>query len=135
MNLRYTKKRYCIKFMVKIFFWVVLSSQKAEKSWKMMIFSVSPKISDSRNAKIIFLTVKYIRYMYRILFDGSKVTENREEKCENCLSQKFIGWIRNRAVVSHNFLKSKFWLFIFKKLHFWGIFRPLYTFSLHLAYI
>ena len=135
MNLRYTKKRYCIKFMVKKIFWVVLSSQKAEKSWKMTIFSVSPKISDSRNAKIIFLTVKYIRYMYRILFDGSKGTENREEKCENCLSQIFIGWIRNRAVVSHNLLKSKFWLFIFKNLQFFGIFRPPHTFSLDLGCI
>ena len=57
----------------------------------MTIFSVSPKIIDSKNAKITFLTVKYIRYMYRILFDGSKGTENREEKCENCLSQIFIG--------------------------------------------
>ena len=54
-------------------------------------FSVPPKISDLRNAKIIFLTVKYVRYMYRILFGGSKLTENTEEKCENCLSQIFIG--------------------------------------------
>jgi len=135
LNLRYTKKRYCIKFMVKIFWGVVLSSQKAEKSWKMTIFSVSPKISDSRNAKIIFLTVKYIHYTYRILFDGSKGTENREEKCENCLSQIFIGWIRNKAVVSHNLLNSKFWLFIFKKLHFFGIFWPPHTFSLDLGCI
>ena len=82
---------------------VAVSSQKPEKSWKMPIFSVSPKVSDSRNAKIMFLTVKYVRYMYRILFGGSKLTKNTEEKCENCLSQIFIGWIRNRAVVSHNF--------------------------------
>ena len=55
-------------------------------------FSVSPKIGDLRNAKIMFLiTVKYVRYMYRILFGGSKLTENTEEKCENCLSQISIG--------------------------------------------
>ena len=78
-------------FMVKIFFEIALSSQKAKKWGKMPNFSVSPKISDSINAKIIFLTVKYVRYMYRILFGGSKLTENTEEKCENCLSQIFIG--------------------------------------------
>ena len=77
--------------MVKNFFGVAVSSQKAEKSGKMPNFSVPPKISDSRNAKIMFLTVKYVRYMYRILFGGSKLTENTEEKCENCLSQIFIG--------------------------------------------
>ena len=48
--------------MVKKFFGVAVSSQKAEKSGKMPNFSVSPKISDSRNAKIMFLTVKYVRY-------------------------------------------------------------------------
>ena len=69
--------------MVKKFFGVAVSSQKAEKSGKMPNFSVPPKISDSRNAKIMFLTVKYVRYMYRILFGGSKLTENTEEKCEN----------------------------------------------------
>ena len=73
------------------FFEIAVSGQKAEKSGKMPNFSVSPKISDSINAKIIFLTVKYVRYMYRILFGGSKLTENTEEKCENCLSQIFIG--------------------------------------------
>ena len=57
----------------------------------MTIFSVSPKISDSKNAKIIFITVKYVCYIYRILSDGSKVTENTEGKCENCLSRIFIG--------------------------------------------
>ena len=59
----------------------------------MLIFDVPPKISDSRNAKLMFLTVKYVRYryMYRKLFSGSKLTENSEEKCENCLSQIFIG--------------------------------------------
>ena len=45
-----------------------------------MIFSVSPKISDSGNAEKIFLLVEYVCYMYRILFDGSKLTENTEEK-------------------------------------------------------
>ena len=55
----------------------------------MTIFSVSPKISDSKNAKIIFITVKYVCYIYRILSDGSKVTENTEGKCENCLSRIF----------------------------------------------
>ena len=73
------------------FFEIAVSSQKAEKSGKMPNFSVSPKISDSINAKIIFLTVKYVRYMYRILFDGSKLTEYTKEKCENCLSEIFIG--------------------------------------------
>ena len=77
--------------MVKIFFWVAVSSQKAEKSGKMPNFSVPPKISGSINAKIMFLTVKYVRYMYRILFGGSKLTENTEEQCKNCLSQTFIG--------------------------------------------
>ena len=77
--------------MVKNFFGVVVSSQNAEKSWKLTIFSVSPKISDSKNAKIIFITVKYVCYIYRILSDGSKVTENTEGKCENCLSRIFIG--------------------------------------------
>ena len=57
----------------------------------MPIFSVSSKISDSRNAKTMFLTVKYVRHMYRILFGGSKLTENTEEKSDNCLSQIFIG--------------------------------------------
>ena len=45
-----------------------------------MIFSVSPKISDSGNAEKIFLLVEYVRYMYRIWFDGSKLTENTGEK-------------------------------------------------------
>ena len=57
----------------------------------MLIFGVPPKISDSRNAMIMVLTVKYIRCMYIILFDGSKLTENSEEKCENCISEIFIG--------------------------------------------
>ena len=77
--------------MVKKFFGVAVSTQKAEKSAKMPNFSVPPKISDSINAKIMFLTVKYVRYMYRILFGGSKLTENTEEQCKNCLSQTFIG--------------------------------------------
>ena len=77
--------------MVKNFFGVAVSSQKAEKLGKMPNFSVPPKISDSRNAKILFLTVECVRYMYKILFGGSKLTKNTEEKCENCLSQIFIG--------------------------------------------
>ena len=101
----------------------------------MLIFGVPPKSSDSRNAMIMVLTVKYIRCMYIILFDGSKLTENSEEKCENCISEISIGWVRNRVVVPHNFWKSKFWLFIFKKIYVWGIFRPPNTFSLKLACI
>ena len=77
--------------MVKKFFGVAVSCQKAKKSGKMPNFSVPPKISDSINAKIMFLTVKYVRYMYRILFGGSKLTKNTEEKSENCLSKIFIG--------------------------------------------
>ena len=75
---------------------VAMSSQKAKKSWKMQIFSVSQKVSDSKNAKIIFLIVKYVRYTYRLLFGGPKLTENIKEKCENCLSQIFIGHMRNK---------------------------------------
>ena len=52
----------------------------------MTIFSVSPKISDSGNAEKIFLLIEYVRYIYRILFDGSKLTENTGEKGENWLS-------------------------------------------------
>ena len=63
-----------------IFGGVGVSSKKIEKSWKMTIFSVSPKNSDSGNAEKIFLLVEYVCYMYRILFDGSKLTENTEEK-------------------------------------------------------
>ena len=84
---------------------VAMSSQKAKKSWKMQIFSVSQKVSDSKNAKIIFLIVKYVRYTYRLLFGGPKLTENIKEKCENCLSQIFRGWISSRALVSQKFWK------------------------------
>ena len=45
-----------------------------------MIFSVSPKISDSGNAEKIFLLVDYVHYMYRIWFDGSKLAENTGKK-------------------------------------------------------
>jgi len=46
----------------------------------MTIFSVSQKISDSGNAEKVFLLIEYVRYIYRTLFDGSKLTENTGEK-------------------------------------------------------
>ena len=56
--------------MVKIFFGGAMNSQNAKKSWKMHIFSVSPKISDQKHAKIIVLLVKYVLDTYRLLFCG-----------------------------------------------------------------
>ena len=46
----------------------------------MTIFSVSPKISDYGNAEKKNLLKEYVRYTYRILFDGSKLTDNTGEK-------------------------------------------------------
>ena len=47
-----------------------MNSQNAKKSWKIHIFSVSPKISDQKHAKIIVLLVKYVLDTYRLLFGG-----------------------------------------------------------------
>ena len=50
---------------------VAMASQIAGQWWKMHIFSVSPKISDQNNAKIIVLLVKYVLETYRLLFCGA----------------------------------------------------------------
>ena len=55
---------------MKTFLGGAMTSQNAEKWWKMHIFSVPPKISDQNNAKIIVLLVKYVLETYRLLFGG-----------------------------------------------------------------
>ena len=56
--------------MVKIFLGGAMNSQNAKKSWKMHIFTVSPKTSVQKHAKIIFLLVKYVLDTCRLLFGG-----------------------------------------------------------------
>ena len=47
-----------------------MTSQNAEKRWKMHIFSVPPKISDQNNTQTIILLEKYVLETYRLLFGG-----------------------------------------------------------------
>ena len=53
---------------------------KYEAIYDPSVLNSSPKISESGNAEKIFLLVEFVHYMYRILFDDSKLTENTEEE-------------------------------------------------------